>query len=143
MVLILAIMGNTHEGRSASSLLQPLFQRPPCHAAKNTGNLFPRFLPICASFLGTFRTRTCFFNNLTHPIQETKMAKTYNSGYSPVVTHLTTNPPVSCLNIAERTGSIVFKILWSYVPGVVYFVFINMIASAASLESVTAEGIIV
>jgi hypothetical protein len=44
-----------------------------------------------------------------------KMAKTYNSGYSPVVTHLTTNPPVSCLNIAERTGSIVFKILWSYV----------------------------
>ena len=44
-----------------------------------------------------------------------KMAKTYNSGYSPVVTHLTTNPPVSCLNIAEQTGSIVLKILWSYV----------------------------
>jgi hypothetical protein len=34
-------------------------------------------------------------------------AKTYNSGYSLVVTHLTTNPPVRCLNRAERTGSLV------------------------------------
>jgi hypothetical protein len=33
-------------------------------------------------------------------------AKTYNSGDSLVVTHLTTNPPVSCLNRAERTGSL-------------------------------------
>jgi hypothetical protein len=32
-----------------------------------------------------------------------------------VVTHLTTNPPVSCLNRAERTGSLALKILWSYV----------------------------
>jgi hypothetical protein len=30
--------------------------------------------------------------------------KTYNSGYSPVVTHLTTNPPVHCLSTAERTS---------------------------------------
>jgi hypothetical protein len=36
---------------------------------------------------------------------DTKMAKTYNSGDSLVVTHLTTNPPVSCLSTAERTGS--------------------------------------
>jgi hypothetical protein len=35
-------------------------------------------------------------------------AKTYNSGDSLVVTHLTTNPPVSCLNRAERTGSLAF-----------------------------------
>jgi hypothetical protein len=35
------------------------------------------------------------------------MQKTYNSGYSLVVTHLTTNPPVRCLNTAERTGSLV------------------------------------
>ena len=41
--------------------------------------------------------------------------KTYNSGYSLVVTHLTTNPPVRCLNRAERTGSLVFNVLWSYV----------------------------
>jgi hypothetical protein len=45
------------------------------------------------------------------------MAKTYNSGDSPVVTHLTTNPPVRCLNMAERTGSLVFNALWSYVKG--------------------------
>jgi hypothetical protein len=32
-----------------------------------------------------------------------------------VVTHLTTNPPVQCLNMAERTGSLIFIVLWSYV----------------------------
>jgi hypothetical protein len=36
-----------------------------------------------------------------------KIAKTYNRGDSPVVTHLTTSPPVRCLNRAERTGSLV------------------------------------
>jgi hypothetical protein len=36
------------------------------------------------------------------------VAKTYNSGDSLVVTHLTTNPPVSCLSKAERTGSPAF-----------------------------------
>ena len=45
-------------------------------------------------------------------------AKTYNSGYSLVVTHLTTNPPVRCLNRAERTGSLVFNVLWSYVTDI-------------------------
>jgi hypothetical protein len=42
-----------------------------------------------------------------------------------MVTHLTTNPPVSCLNRAERTGSLVFMILWSYVQdvfAVAYFI---------------------
>jgi hypothetical protein len=43
------------------------------------------------------------------------MAKTFNSGYSLVVTHLTTNPPVRCLNRAERTGSLVLNVLWSNV----------------------------
>jgi hypothetical protein len=47
-----------------------------------------------------------------------KLQKTYNSGYSLVVTHLTTNPPVRCLNRAERTGSLVFNVLWSYVKGI-------------------------
>jgi hypothetical protein len=41
--------------------------------------------------------------------------KTFNSGYSLVVTHLTTNPPVRCLNRAERTGSLVLNVLWSNV----------------------------
>ena len=44
-----------------------------------------------------------------------KDAKTYNSGDSLVVTHLTTNPPVHCLYMAERTGSLIFSVLWSYV----------------------------
>jgi hypothetical protein len=38
-----------------------------------------------------------------------------------VVTHLTTNPPVSCLSTAERTGSAEFKILWSYVKDKPFF----------------------
>jgi hypothetical protein len=38
--------------------------------------------------------------------RETK-TKPYNSGYLLVVTHLTTNPPVRCLNRAERTGSLI------------------------------------
>jgi hypothetical protein len=46
-----------------------------------------------------------------------KDKKTYNSGYSLVVTHLTTNPPVRCLSTAERTGSSDFNALWSYVLG--------------------------
>jgi hypothetical protein len=45
----------------------------------------------------------------------TSKAKTYNSRDSLMVTHLTTSPPVSCLNIAEQTGCVVLKILWSYV----------------------------
>ena len=43
------------------------------------------------------------------------MAKTYNSGYSLVVTHLTTNPPVTGLYMPERTGWLVILFLWSYV----------------------------
>ena len=49
------------------------------------------------------------------PCEEQKGAKTYNSGDSLVVTHLTTNPPVHCLYMAERTGSLIFSVLWSYV----------------------------
>ena len=32
-----------------------------------------------------------------------------------MVTHLTTSPPVHCLSTAERTGSSIFSVLWSYV----------------------------
>jgi hypothetical protein len=44
-----------------------------------------------------------------------KKLKTYNSGDSPILTNSTTNPPVHCLYMAERTGSLVFSVLWSYV----------------------------
>ncbi|OAL43946.1 hypothetical protein IQ07DRAFT_260583 [Pyrenochaeta sp. DS3sAY3a] len=46
---------------------------------------------------------------------ETKISKTYNSTDSLMVTHLTTSVPVHCLSKAERTGSPVFSVLWSYV----------------------------
>ena len=42
-----------------------------------------------------------------------KNAKTYNSRYSLVVTHPTTNLPAHGLSTAERTGSPVFHVLWS------------------------------
>ena len=32
-----------------------------------------------------------------------------------MVTHLTTNPTVHCLYMAERTGSLILSVLWSYV----------------------------
>ncbi|KAI1798754.1 hypothetical protein F4811DRAFT_547219 [Daldinia bambusicola] len=44
-----------------------------------------------------------------------KEKKTYNTGYSLVVTDPTTNPAVCGLSMGERTGSRVFHILWSYV----------------------------
>jgi hypothetical protein len=44
-----------------------------------------------------------------------KASKTFNSWDSLMVTHLTTSQPVCCLNRAERTGSLVFNILWSNV----------------------------
>ncbi|KAL5088868.1 hypothetical protein Trisim1_006284 [Trichoderma cf. simile WF8] len=41
--------------------------------------------------------------------------RTYNSRCSPVVTHLTTNLPVSGLTMGEQTGPRIFHYLWSYV----------------------------
>jgi hypothetical protein len=56
-------------------------------------------LPSVPSFLTYHNIK----KTLKPPIKTTK---TYNSGYSLVVTYLTTNPPVRCLNRAERTGSL-------------------------------------
>ena len=52
-------------------------------------------------------------NILTHFTSTTisKNAKTYNSGDSLVVTHLTTSPPVHCLYMAERTGGLILSVL--------------------------------
>jgi hypothetical protein len=72
-------------------------------------------------YAGKERLSLCTLCNTIRRLNEPKSAKikTYNSGYSLVVTHLTTNPPVRCLNRAERTGSLVFNVLWSYVKIVV------------------------
>ena len=46
-----------------------------------------------------------------------KKCKTYNTGDSPVVTDLSTNPALSGLSMGERTGSRIFHWVWSYVLG--------------------------
>ena len=48
-----------------------------------------------------------------------------------MVTHLTTNPPVRCLNRAERTGSLVFNVLWSYVKAWLQSIIYNLIVNEA------------
>jgi hypothetical protein len=61
--------------------------------------------------------------------QHKNKSKTYNSGDSPVVTHLTTNPPVSCLSTAERTGSADYQdpmvVCGMNTVCIVYFVIVN------------------
>ena len=47
--------------------------------------------------------------------QKKKRKKTYNTGYSLVVTDPTTDPALPGLSWGERTGSRVFLEVWSYV----------------------------
>ena len=42
-------------------------------------------------------------------------SKTNNTGDSHVVTHRSTNPAITCLYMAERTGCLAFTYLWSFV----------------------------
>ncbi len=49
--------------------------------------------------------------------QEAKKTTTYNTGDSPVVTDLSTDPAVTSLFKGERTGSQALWCLWSYVEG--------------------------
>ena len=48
-------------------------------------------------------------------------SKTYSSGYSHVVTHRSTSPPVDSLSTGERTGSSVLYRLWPYVLEAWYY----------------------
>ncbi len=50
-----------------------------------------------------------------------KKGKTYNSGCSLVVIHLTTNPLIHSLNIREQIRSVVFHDLRPYVVADVHF----------------------
>ena len=62
-----------------------------------------------------------------------------------MVTHLTTNPPVRCLNRAERTGSLVFNVLWSYVITVDFFLKYELVffKSIVKLEFVEETSFLV
>jgi hypothetical protein len=77
-----------------------------------------------------------------------KNAKTYNSRYSLMVTHLTTNPPVRCLSMAERTGSRGLNVLWSYVEVLVnVMVYVHggkrslTAGDVGAIAAIVAEGI--
>jgi len=60
--------------------------------------------------------------------ERSKRQKTYNSRYSLVVTHPTTNLPISSLCMAERTGCPVLLNLWSYVlEGLLYDIMNRMV----------------
>ena len=50
--------------------------------------------------------------------EKKRQKKTYNTGYSLVVTDPTTDPALPGLSEGERTGSRVFLEVWSYVEGV-------------------------
>ncbi|KAF2472070.1 hypothetical protein BDR25DRAFT_353809 [Lindgomyces ingoldianus] len=54
-------------------------------------------------------------NKLQNFNQFALMTKTYNSRYSLLVTHATTNPPVPRLSIEDRTGFRLCWVLWLYV----------------------------
>ncbi|KAK8879687.1 hypothetical protein PGQ11_000981 [Apiospora arundinis] len=45
----------------------------------------------------------------------TQTSKTYNTEDSQVVTDPSTNSALCCLYMGERTGSLVFSRMWSYV----------------------------
>ena len=49
---------------------------------------------------------------------QNKINKTYNTGDSPVVTDLSTDPALTSLSRGERTGSRVLLWIWPYVTGV-------------------------
>ena len=66
-------------------------------------------------------------------IRLSQNAKTYNSWYSLVVTHPTTNQPISSLCMAERTGCPVFLSLWSYVKDNVQTV-VNILTKTYEME---------
>jgi hypothetical protein len=59
------------------------------------GRMFVLAEKVCAPEKGRQQHSTAIENT---------MAKTYNSGDSPMVTHLTTSPPVKGLTYEDRTG---------------------------------------
>ena len=66
-----------------------------------------------------------------------KTKKTYDSGDSPVVTHLTTNPPVNCLSMDDQTGIPAASVLWSYVKelGIENFMIVGLKHRTTDLDA--------
>ena len=64
--------------------------------------------------------------------RDQKKTKTYNSRYSLVVTHPTTNLPIWSLCMAERTGCPILFSLWSYVTILHLRIFMSLFHRARS-----------
>ena len=71
-----------------------------------------------------------------------KRGKTYNSQDSLLVTHATTNWPIRSLNMAERTGCLVFYDLWSYVIVMVVklFIYPDSTCSSSGIRQLELPG---
>lgn len=63
----------------------------------------------------TFNSANAVTKTRHHQHPPSKNDKTYNIRDSHLAIHNTTNQPVRCLNRAERTGNLVFNVLWSHV----------------------------
>ena len=61
------------------------------------------------------RSRLPLHGRPSPPANGHAKSKTNNTGDSHVVTHRSTNPAITCLYMAERTGCLVFTYLWSFV----------------------------
>jgi hypothetical protein len=75
---------------------------------------------------------TAYYHDASKDLQK---SKTYNSGDSRALTDRNTNPPVHCLYMAERTGSLVVSVLWSYVKNLAYqYVYVLLTTRYADLS---------
>jgi hypothetical protein len=89
--------------------------------------------------VGAVRAKTKRFAIAAAVVCTKNESKTFNSGYSLVVTHLTTNPPVHCLNRAERTGSLALNVLWSNVKRCLIKIFILLYSIYSGAIDVTSS----
>jgi hypothetical protein len=76
----------------------------------------PKALPDIVTMLNSFVHSLVAIDCV--PKKKSEKAKTYNSRYSLMVTHSTTNLPICSLCKGERTGSPVLCNLWSYVKDI-------------------------
>ncbi|PTB39436.1 hypothetical protein M441DRAFT_144576 [Trichoderma asperellum CBS 433.97] len=87
----------------------------------------------------TFSYTTSQYRN----INIKKFEKTYNSRCSLMVTHSTTNLPVSGLSMGEQTGPRILHYLWSYVFGLKLFPSHMTIAVVRRLATVVVVVVLI
>jgi hypothetical protein len=98
----LIVLGQTSSDVRSSYLTHPGF----LHALRHALISSHAFALLLVEMTGSKKEEQMYMK-----VHKQKKSETYNSGDSLVVTHLTTNPPVHCLYMAERTGSLIFSVL--------------------------------